>query len=68
MPAFKVGDPVWISDGYAGSPHTAIVDGLGERGQLWATSTYRIMGDSRHVEWTIQPDKIEAMVSLREGT
>lgn len=65
MAEFEIGDPVWIDDGYSGSPHAAVVDNVADDGRLYATSAQRIMGDSRYVEWTISADKIKDMVSPR---
>lgn len=71
---FAEGDPVWITDGSAGSPRAAVITSawaggeLSERmGRLYAESVDRLPGDSRIIEWAIPWAAVARMVSRRGG-
>lgn len=61
---FEEGDAVWISDGYAGSPHAAEVTVV-DHGLLHARGP-RLAGDSRVPFWAIPAAQVGAMVKRRE--
>lgn len=64
MAEFRRGDAVWIDDGYAGTPHAAVITDISD-GTLWAESPHRLPGDSRVVQWQIEPDLVAEMVTAR---
>lgn len=65
--SFAKGDPVWITDDYAGSPHPAIITSALDSGRLYAESTRNVPGDSRAVQWSIPPKMVAGTVRHREA-
>ncbi len=59
------GDAVWIEDGYAETPHAAVIAAVSPDGTVYAESARRVKNDSRVVQWTIQPDHVARMISPR---
>jgi hypothetical protein len=64
--SFSKGDPVWITDDYAGSPHPAVITSAWDNGHLYAESTRPVAGDSRAVQWSIPPETVADTVKHRE--
>lgn len=62
--AYDAGDPVWIEDGYAGSPHEAKVTAVDH--SLLHAEGPRLIGDSRVKMWAIPADQVPIMVKRRE--